>query len=84
MADVVRAKYKGKDTGDGMPWYHGVPSRDLTDADFDTLDEDQKELVRRGDLYDYVPYTEKARSIPRIVRAEPTQQPETPNTEGDK
>lgn len=81
MADVIRAKYTGKDTGEGMPWYHGVPARDLTDADFDVLDDEQKDLVRHGTLYNYVPYTEKARSSPRIVRAEATQQPEAPTTE---
>ena len=61
MTDLIRARYKGKDTGDGLPHFGGIPARDLHDSDFDTLDNEQKELVRKSDLYTYVPYTEKPR-----------------------
>jgi hypothetical protein len=61
MADIIRAKYKGKDTGEGLPHFHGIPARDLTDADFDTLSDDEKETVRKSDVYDYSTYTDKPR-----------------------
>ncbi len=71
MADLIRARYKGKDTGDGLPHYGGVPARDLHDSDFDNLDNEQKELVRHSDLYTYVPYTEKPREGTAEKPAEP-------------
>jgi hypothetical protein len=62
VAETIRAKYRGKDTGEGLPYFHGIPSRDLTDVDFDNLDDEQKATVRSSTLYDYVPYTERSRS----------------------
>ena len=62
MADLIRAKYKGQDTGEGLPFHMGIPTRDLHDSDFDALDPEEKELVRRSKLYDYVPYTEKPKA----------------------
>lgn len=59
MADLIRAKYKGQDKGEGLPFLPGIPARDLHDTDFDALDADEKTLVRQSNLYDYVPYTEK-------------------------
>lgn len=83
MAEVVRAKYKGRDTGEGMPYFHGVPARDLTDDDFDSLTPDNKELVRKSDLYDYTPYTEKSREG-RVAAAAPRQEPSADKpVEGD-
>jgi len=61
VAEIVRARYKGKDTGEGLPYLHGIPARDLTDDDFDLLDDERKQMVRSHDLYDYTPYTEKPR-----------------------
>jgi hypothetical protein len=75
MADVVRARYKGKDTGDGLPHFGGIPARDLHDSDFDVLDDDQKQLVRSSDLYDYVPYTEESRSTRPVKKDTPTEHP---------
>lgn len=84
MAEVVRVKYKGKDTGEGLPFFAGIPARDLTDEDFDALDADQKEVVKHSAVYDYVPYTEKAREGSRPRRDIPTEPPASvTNTEGE-
>lgn len=79
MADVVRARYKGRDTGEGLPFHAGVPARDLTDSEFDALDEDGKDTVRKSPLYDYVHYTEKAREGRAPRRDTPTEQPADPS-----
>lgn len=86
MADIVRAKYKGKDTGEGLPHFHGIPARDLTDADFDVLSDEDKETVRKSDVYDYLTYVDKPREGHRAVREvapSAMQSPEQPK-EGDK
>lgn len=83
MADVVRAKYRGKDSGDGLPYHHGIPARDLTDDEFDALPDDQKEVVRKSALYDYATYTDKPRDGKAPRRDTPTEQPSVPNTEGE-
>lgn len=84
MADVIRAKYKGKDTGEGLPYFGGIPAKDLTDPEFDALDDEQKNLVRSSALYDYVPYTERERSTKPVRRDTPTEQPVPENTEEPK
>lgn len=73
--EVIRAKYKGKDDGEGFPFFHGIPARDLTDSDFDALSEEDKQVVRSSALYDYVPYTQRERVTARPRQDEPTAQP---------
>ena len=41
-------------TGDGSQFYSGVPARDLTDHDFEALDEQHRRLVIEGSLYEPV------------------------------
>jgi hypothetical protein len=48
---AIRAKYKSKTA----EFYNDIPARDLEDEDWDALTAEQKEQVRKGDLYEYIP-----------------------------
>lgn len=52
---AIRARFKPTPEGEFHP---GIPSRDLSDEDYDALDTEQRALVRKSPLYDYRPERE--------------------------
>jgi hypothetical protein len=61
---ALKAKFKPTPEGEFHP---GIPSRDLTEEDYEALDTEQRALVRKSPLYDYRPEhsREEARRVPR-------------------
>ena len=68
---TIRARYKGEsevvhpgDAETGVPRWErpaqslpGIPARDLTDEDWDQLTPELRDVVRKDDLYEYIPQT---------------------------
>lgn len=50
---AVRARWKGGD--EPTEFHYGIPARDLTDEDYDALDNEQRATVRNSPRYDYTP-----------------------------
>lgn len=67
--DFVRVQWKGK-TVDGAPveYVPGVPSRDILDSEFQTLDPEAREAARKSPLHEVMP--EKEASTERKTRRE--------------
>jgi len=55
MADPV-IKY----TGDGSEYHSGIPARDLSAAEYDALDKEQRATVRSSPIYNYSDYRDAA------------------------
>ncbi len=47
---TIRVKYIGNGE-----YYYGIPARDLTEAEYAALSEEQRRLVDSGKLYERVP-----------------------------
>lgn len=54
---AIRAKFKPTPEGEFHP---GIPSRDLTDEDYDALSTNERKTVRESRLYDYRPERDTA------------------------
>lgn len=77
---AIKARFKG----DGSEFHAGIPARDLTDEDWQSLDEDERTLVLASKLYNVVSErdtTERERApfVRRVERAS-----EAPADTGEK
>lgn len=57
MSERVVARYVG-----GGGFYYQIPRRDLTEADWERLTEEQRAVVKGSALYEMVPAVKKARA----------------------
>ena len=62
MADPI-IKFSGDPV---LNFHHGIPARDLSQADYDALDNDQRAIVRASAVYDYAAY--KVKDAPAPVK----------------
>lgn len=62
-------------------FYHGIPARDLSQAEYEALTEDQRKLVREGSLYRH----EKDDAVAGAAadEAAPAQDAREPKKEGE-
>jgi hypothetical protein len=57
---AVKATFKGKRDKDGLAeeFHTGIPARDLTDEDWETLDKDEQDTVMASKLYNVAGVTD--------------------------
>lgn len=67
---AIRARY----TGDGTEFHYGIPTRDLTDEEYEALPLEDKRTLQASPLYKVLPTPETRAKAKEAATAEPAAQ----------